>query len=478
MRAFGWMVLLAAAGLAAPAHAEAFDPAPWLADLEQTRQAFRAKYANLEWLEREREMPLETLFDDLAGRLKRARTGDEARAVFDRLKRKSGDGHVEIEWPALPAPATASQIAAPAAPELCSGIGYDARQNGPGTAAALPGYRALPASNLNPFEAGMVSAGGAKVGVLRIGVFQPQGFPDLCRDAVRTLRIPADKPCDESCQDRIVTWAYERLTAGLEERLRQLKAAGATVLLVDISHNGGGSEWAEAAARTLSVEPLVSERRGFVRGDHWAKQWRETAAQLQAASAKASPDDRKRLRAWAGEAEAAAREAEKPCPASGSCGNLAKAGYSTGLVGSASSGAFAGQDWAVQVFSPAQFDYHDGVWGGPLILLVDQETWSAAEEFAAVLQDNRAAVILGARTGGAGCGYTNGGMTTELANSHAVLKLPDCVRFRADGSNEVRGIIPDVLAAIRADDGRQFRARQISEKLPAAIERAQSLNRR
>jgi C-terminal processing protease CtpA/Prc len=157
---------------------------------------------------------------------------------------------------------------------------------------------------------------------------------------------------------------------------------------------------------------------------------------------------------------------------------LATAGYSTGLVGSASSGAFAGKAWGVHVFSPAQYPYHDGVWTGPLIVLVDQETWSAAEEFAAVLQDNKAAVILGARTGGAGCGHTNGGTPTTLKNSGAVLELPDCVRFRADGSNEVRGIIPDEVVALRADDGLQLRARLILEKLPAAIAGARSIHSR
>jgi len=56
---------------------------------------------------------------------------------------------------------------------------------------------------------------------------------------------------------------------------------------------------------------------------------------------------------------------------------------------------------------------------------------SAAEEFAAVLQDKGAAVIMGTCTGGAGCGHTNGGTPTTLTNSRAVLQLPDCVRFRA-----------------------------------------------
>jgi C-terminal processing protease CtpA/Prc len=110
-------------------------------------------------------------------------------------------------------------------------------------------------------------------------------------------------------------------------------------------------------------------------------------------------------------------------------------------------------------------------------VLVNQETWSAAEEFAAILQDNNAAVVLGTRTGGAGCGYTHGGTPTKLKNSGAVLKLPDCVRFRADGSNEVRGIIPDEVVPMRPDDGQHFNAGLIARKLPAAIARAQSLER-
>jgi C-terminal processing protease CtpA/Prc len=108
-----------------------------------------------------------------------------------------------------------------------------------------------------------------------------------------------------------------------------------------------------------------------------------------------------------------------------------------------------------------------------LIVLVDQETWSAAEEFAALLQDNRAATVMGARTGGAGCGYTYGGDPTTLKNSGVVLKLPDCVRFRSDGSNEVRGIIPDVPIALRADDGLQLKAKLVADRLPDAI--AQSM---
>jgi hypothetical protein len=455
-------------GCAVPAAAQSFDPAPWLEDLEQMRQAFHEKYANREWLESEREIKLDALFDQAAGAIRKAPDDAAVRTMFDRLQRKLGDGHIEIEWPRKAVSAVPAS-AAVAKPDLCASIGYSGRQNRPGTAQAIAGYQPLTGDPDNPFAAGTVTSAGQKVGVLRIGIFQPQGYPDVCRAAVRALGIPADKPCDEACEDQVLTWAYRRMTGALEDRARQLKAAGATVLMIDITNNGGGSEWAEAAARIFSARKLVSERRGFIRGEHWAKQWRELAATLREHAVAAPKGDRERLLGWAAEADAALREAQKPCPRSGSC--LATAGYAPGFVGSARSDEFAGKDWGVSVFNPAQFPYHDGVWDGPLIVLVDQETWSAAEQFAALLQDNRAALVMGARTGGAGCGYTYGGNPTTLKNSGAVLKLPDCVRFRADGSNEVRGIIPDEPVAIRADDGAQLKGRLVAERLPGAIAR-------
>jgi hypothetical protein len=476
----GWGVLAALAAAAATstlALAAPFDASPWLADLEQTRQAFQEKYANLDWLQSEREVDVDKLFDDLAKRLNRAQSEAQAMAVFDRLVQKVGDGHVDIRWPEpKPAVPPTAGVAAPA-PDLCRTIGYDQRQNTPGTARGLAGYAQLPSAG-NPFQAATVTVGDRKLGVLRIGVFQPQGFPELCRDAVRALAVPADKPCDDECQNRIVTFAYRRLTEALEQRVRQLKAAGATTLLVDITDNGGGSEWAEAAARIFSPRQLVSERRGFVRGEHWANQWRDLSAQLREFAKGAPRADKQRLLGWAAESDTALKAAQTPCPAtSEACTRLATAGYSTGLVGSAPASALQGKEWGVLVFSPSQFPYHDGVWDGPLVILTDQETWSAAEEFAAVLQDNRAAVVLGARTGGAGCGHTWGGTPTKLSNSGAVLELPDCVRFRADGSNEVRGVLPDVPVALRANDGLRLRARLIAEKLPSAIAQAEALAR-
>ena len=43
--------------------------------------------------------------------------------------------------------------------------------------------------------------------------------------------------------------------------------------------------------------------------------------------------------------------------------------------------------------------------------------------------------------------------------------MPDCVRFRPDGSNEVAGITPDKLIAWRANDTRYQRAKRVLDAL-------------
>ncbi|MDB5442545.1 MAG: peptidase, partial [Phenylobacterium sp.] len=144
-------------------------------------------------------------------------------------------------------------------------------------------------------------------------------------------------------------------------------------------------------------------------------------------------------------------------------------------VGAADPSRFRGKPWAGRIFSPDKYAYAEGVWRGPLIVLVDGDTWSAAEEFTAELQDNRAAVIMGARTGGAGCGHTDGGDPTTLRNSGAVLLLPDCVRLRADGSNEVTGVRPDVAVDLHGHDGARRQATLWAQKLPDAVRRASAL---
>ena len=50
--------------------------------------------------------------------------------------------------------------------------------------------------------------------------------------------------------------------------------------MVDLSRNGGGSEWAEAAARIVSPVPLRSAPVMVMPGEQWVTSWRKLAAYL------------------------------------------------------------------------------------------------------------------------------------------------------------------------------------------------------
>lgn len=480
MRIWGALVAAAAViGAAAPAAAQqapAWDPEPWVQDLAQIRATIDTKYANREWLTGERELDLDDLFGRAERLLRTARSDAGAVLLLNRVVERIGDGHVALNWPRPPAPPAspaAGKSAEPGTAEsLCRSMGYNGTSAG--LAPAVAGYTPLPNAEVLP--AGTATVGGTKLGFLRIGIFMPQGYPLLCHQAVADLGIPLDEPCDEDCQNRIITHAYRGLGAAMMDRLAALKTAGAEVLVVDITGNGGGSEWAEAAARMLSRRALQSARMGFVRSTHWVRNWQRLIDGLTPHRDRATGAERRQLDAYLAEARAALAEAERTCaPGAADCPRIARAGYATGLVGKAPAGAFAGKDWAVWVFNAAQHTYRDGVWDGPVILLADGNTASAAEQFVALLRDNDAAIVLGSRTTGAGCGHTWGGTPTKLANSGATLTVPDCVRYRADGSNEVRGIIPDQLIGWRTNDGRAFRARLLEAALPDAIAQARAL---
>lgn len=466
-------LLLAWAALSAPAAAARWDPAPWLDDLAQLRAAIDRDYPNRDWLTGEHEAPLDRWFARAADAVRAGGSDAYARAAFDRLVGRFDDGHVALHWPAAAAPGGAAP-APSARPDgiaaFCAARGFDAGQVTPGTAAALPGYRPLDGGG--PFATGLVDAGGAAVGVVRIGLFAPHGYPALCAQAVAAARIAVTAPCDAACGDRLLTEAYRRMTRDLVAAVERLRAAGAAVLLIDLTRNGGGSEWAEAAARIVTPVRLTSARLMVLRGDARIGRWRTLAAALRRQARRAPAADRPAWRDFADRAEAVANGL-RPCPAD-ACPRLADAGFASGLLPVAPAVRLPAAPWVADLFAPAQYPYRAGAWTGPTIVLVDGETWSAAEQFAAVLRDNDAAVVMGGRTGGAGCGHLDGGQPVRLARSGATLDLPNCARFRRDGSNEVNGIVPDVPTAVRWDDGAAFAGRVTAGRLAEAVARARA----
>jgi hypothetical protein len=442
-----------------------WNPQPWLGDLAQIRTAIDRDYPNRDWLITEREVSLDKWFDRAADSIANGASDDDARWALDALIKRFNDGHLELEWPRPQTDAPSGSSSLPPPPptsvtEFCAARGFDARQVSTGTAAAMPGYVTAPGGE---FATGSMRVGRQQVGVLRIGAFSPLGYPNLCVQAVALAKIEIDQPCDEACEDRLLTQTQNLMTRELMAAVERLKRTGAQVLLIDLTRNGGGTDWAEAAARVISPVPLQSAPVYVMRSPAWVERWRALASKLHSDGALA----------LANKADALARGLE-PC-SQPACTRLASAGFASGLLAQASPGDFAGKAWGAEVFGPSQFPYQERVWQGPLVVLVDGQTWSAAEQFAALIQDNHSGIVMGERTGGAGCGHMYGNQPIVLSHSKAKLSMPNCARLRRDGSNEIGGIIPDVPTGVRWNDGPRIAGRITFERLPEAIAKAKRL---
>ena len=445
----------------------------WLEDFAQLKQEMAAHYANLQWAIESRGLDLKQLSERTESRLRAARNDNEARQVIESFLSAFGDGHLNVQWPQnqSQSPETTAEL------PLCARLGYQGQISDNGIAfSRLDNFKEVKTTDSKYFPGGVLRlSNNRKVGVLRIALFSGNRSPDLCESAVSTLKLAPEKPCDGDCRWRVQLQVEDLMTAALERQVAVLSREGIDALVVDITRNGGGSDWVEPAARTLTAKPLRSPRMGFIRHEHWARQMKDRLTDIESAINQSTASQQKLLTGAAEATRQALSEAAKPCDLSAVWKNE-KPGcslvvshpplYASGVLAYGKPGEFAGRP---ALFKGAWYAYREGVYSGPLIVLVDEGTGSASEYFAAMLADNRAATIIGGPTAGAGCGYTNGGIPAVLKNSNARVRMPDCVRFRPDGSNEVAGITPDKLIAWRANDTRYQRAKRVLDALSDLI---------
>lgn len=471
---FIFVVLFAKSHLAT---AQEFKVDPWIEDFHQLLSEISVHYANFEWVANERRVNLPKLEATTEDRLHQAKSDEEAQRALERLLKSFGDAHVEIRWK----PKSNTRPSDPEA-SFCERLGYNQEDgNGGIDWSIFPEYTPMKDADAVDFPGGILHLRAKKVGVLRIGLFSEHEHPGLCRQAQRDLGKADDAQCDEKCEDDFELAVANLLTASLERRLQSLARAGAQSVLVDITGNGGGTNWVEPAARVLTPIRLRSPRMGFLKHEHWTRQLQDKLRDVETDLQHASPADRALLTSAAETLRTGIAQTSAPCdrmmlwtspPGELHCSQLiAGLLHTSGMLPYAAPGRFRTLNSQNVLFYPARYQYHEGTNRLPLTVLVDGNTASSAEYFAAMLQDNKAARLVGQVTVGAGCGFTNGGIPTVLKNSGAQVRLPDCLRLRADGSDEVSGIIPDVLLPWADRDSRY----QQSVKLKRWLERPDAL---
>jgi len=317
----------------------------------------------------------------------------------------------------------------------------------------LPGFRGVEGEGSESFPGGLLTLrNGKKLGVIRIAAFRERAFPQECERTVQELRLRADAECNSDCEDKIQLATANRLSAEVVNRGEQLRALGASGIVVDVTNNGGGTDWYEAVSRSLSSVPLIDDHMGFIRHPHWTTDL-ESRLQSVEADLKSGAEPRSVLEKAAGLLRSAIARSKEPCDRSHvfSDGKLDCSLsvndqlFWTGVLAYAKPGSFASLESKTVLFQPLLYNYSEDSHRLPLYVVVDYRSFSSAERFAALLQDNSAATIVGELTAGAGCGFTNDGIPSRLTHSGAEVKIPDCVGLRRDGSNGNDGVTPDAL---------------------------------
>lgn len=453
--------------LGAPAAAQTPEQAGWLADLDQVRDVLTTDYANLEWAAADR-LSLKATYDRARTAVAAAPDEAAARTALTQFVSAFADGHLFLRWPRAAQPSGAPV----AEPSPCDRLGRGGGDRD-GALQRLPGFEKLPTPDSDIIPAGFVTAQGRRLGVLRIPAFGHHAFPEICDRLAAERRIGGD--CDEVCLDGLGKASHAAFMGLVTRQLRALAAARPDALIVDVAQNGGGDDSAEAIARMLTPRPLSSARVGMMRTPGWTQRLDRDIADLTALRPGLAAADQATLDGILSRMRDAREETLKPCDRTPlwrdealACSQIIPDRLSaTGWVNGRDAGQVRGTPWAPWTFSVEFFPYEAGLWDGPLYVLVDQVTGSAAEQFAALLKDNGAATLIGAPTVGAGCGHWLGGQPVRLTNSGGLLSLPDCTRYRADGSNEVGGVVPDMLIPIRVNDSR----RQRTARMAAALDR-------
>jgi hypothetical protein len=393
------------------------------------------------------------------------------------------DGHLQFErqrpllrrlrawWDGLTGARGRALPASASAEEVCQKLGFvDTPRPPPVDWTALGAVAEAPLAS-GAFPAALLP-GSPPIALLRIPDFRETSYPAACLAAWPTFARGRTGGCDKGCQE---DFAYhevgESLLAELAARLRRWEAEGITHLVVDVTGNGGGNDWAGPAARLFSRKALGCPRLGFVRHPHWASALKHDLAGVEADLARAEPipeADRALLLEARARLASLVTEAETSCSIEEvwtvpgyrpRCHLVVRDGlFACGLYPFLPQGSLKGLPSADVLYDGLDWRAAPGAFGGGVAVLVDGGTASASEEFASMLQTGGAAVLVGTRTLGAGCGHTNGGIPLTLKHSGLVVQAPDCVRYRKDGANEVEGIPPDLAVAWNKDDSAKLRA--------------------
>ena len=214
------------------------DGEEWLQEFAALRRHMTRHYANLDWMVSHRKLDLKALTRTTEARLQGAVVRFQAEGALRDFLAAFNDPHIQLD--ALPAERQAPNGHISQAISSCADLGYRNRRY----AFEFPfsqaeGWRLL---SDGPFPAGAIGS----LGVLRIAHFGEDGYRSVCE----RVGVAAT---ERATQLRV----RAALQGELAEALESFVSHGVRTVLVDITGNGGGTEWVVDAASLFTDRPLV-----------------------------------------------------------------------------------------------------------------------------------------------------------------------------------------------------------------------------
>lgn len=465
-----------------------FDRNAWLQDYRYLKTELELDYANLAWFASPQGgVDLPALDQATQAALKHAKNDGQARQAILNFVESLHDGHFS-QLPDLPE-SKAAPVSEPPDASLDSGdaatacAALDYGFNGQAAFSlpfeSLPGFHLQSDGSTQVFRSGLLTrTDGGKIGIVRIPDFKQREY-GLCLEAWRAL-VRSGTPSKAAVDQAVAANWY----ATLATRLRDLRAAGASLLLVDVGRNGGGNDSGDIAVRLFTDKPVHSARLLVSQSQVGTAYLDEQIEELQKGLALQPGIDTRHLleQALARFGKAKSDAAKTHCDLSwawserrdwndSGCHRLIDAGFAGGPMDYLSTAGRADAEAEAKLHWPIQAGRAAGSWTGPVYVLTDSGTYSSAEMFAAAMQNNRMARTVGSRTGGDGCGFMIDSDPVVLPHSKLRFRVPNCVRLRADGSDEVAGVVPDLSVLATEGESRRARAARMIDSVVAASQR-------
>jgi hypothetical protein len=467
-------VFVAAVLIVGTSHAAiAFDRDAWGQDYAQLKTELVRRDANLAWFaSAQGGVNLPALDRRTQRFLESAQSDDDAKSAILNFVSSFHDGHFS-QVPTLEAAigksadppksdlASLDEIAA------CAAMGYASSRSVPFSLPfeSLPDFRLESDGMSKPFRAGSIASNGKRLGIVRIKYFRQRDFPTLCEQVAANFKTSGKKFDVDSLNTEI----DDAWFAALATQLKSFQIENDDAVVVDVGNNGGGNDSGDWSARLFTSKPVHSAHlllsAATEAGSYFDEQLDGLRAVLKTSGDSAATllnnavadfeqrksDIPKRVcdLSWAWREQRAWN--------SSGCSRLIDAGFASGAVDYLPAESIADRRQASALYWPAVVDAYRGAWNGRVYVLTDGRTYSSAEMFSAVMRDNGIAKTIGVRTGGDGCGFMQEEKPFALTHSKLRFRIPDCVRLRADGSDEVAGIAPDL--PILPTEGESDRAR-------------------